>query len=163
MSLFLVPCPGFMSCTHVDSNTWYHHVSEKLHRRSWGSFTLCLSPLSQLERLPLPPLDKNPPETQSVTFLIRDEPWKQRVASKLCNRLHPLRGKSRVGLSCRREQAMTGPCGGGEGDHALWMVLSMPQLEELSGGDGIVPTYWLPVGNALYFTSKTSSLIQFTH
>lgn len=31
---------------------------------------------------------------------------------------------------------MTGRCVEGGGDHALWMVLSMPQLEELSGGDG---------------------------
>lgn len=72
------------------------------------SFGPRLRPLFQLEHLPLPPLDKTPPETQSATFLISDELWKQRAASKLCNRSHPLRGKSRVGLSCRRERAMTG-------------------------------------------------------
>lgn len=30
-------------------------------------------------------------------------------------------------------------------------------------GDGIVPAYWLPMGNALYFTPKKSSLLQFPH
>lgn len=99
-------CPIYMWAV---SHTWFwrHHVSEKFQRKSFGP---SLRPLSQLEHPPSPPLDKTPPETQSVTFLIRDEPWKQRAASKLCNRSHPLRGKSRVGLSCRREQAMTGLC-----------------------------------------------------
>lgn len=74
-----------------------------------------LRPLSLLEHLPSPPLEKTPPETPSVTFLIRDEPRTQQAATKLCSRPHPLRGKSRVGLSCRREQAMTGLRVGGGG------------------------------------------------
>lgn len=112
------------SCVYVTymwavSHTWYwRHQKFHQKKKSCRSFGPQRRPLSQVEHLALPPLEKTPPEIQSVTFLIRDEPWKQRTASKLCNRSRPLRGKSRVGLSCRRERAMTGLCvvvGGGGG------------------------------------------------
>lgn len=134
MSPFLTP--SFRKWLHVASHAfkWHHQVSLKLCGKSWKSFGPSLHPLSQLEHLQLAPLDKTPPETQSVAFLIRDELWKQRAASKLCSLSRPLRGKSRVGSSCQMERAMTGLRAGG-GDHALWMVLSTPQLEGLGGGD----------------------------
>lgn len=132
-SLFLLH--PVMSCVHVCSQPYVMLTSPKVHRRSWRKFEPTPAPIVSTGTSSMAPLDKTPQETQSVTFLIRVEPWKQRAGSKLCNPSHPLRGKSRVGLSCQREQAMTALCMGG-GAHALWMVLSTPQLEELSGGDG---------------------------
>lgn len=97
----------YIMCAWGQSAIHNSDVTKKFPPKSFGPR---LRPLSQVEHLAWPPLNKTPPEIQSVTYLIRDEPWKQRAASKLCNCSHPLRRKSRVGLSCRREQAMTGLC-----------------------------------------------------
>lgn len=119
--------------------------------RSWRSFGPSLRPLSQLAHLPPSHLDKTPPETQSLTFLIRDEAWKQRAASKLCNRPHTLRGKSGVGLSCRREQAMTGLCMEG------WWPCIMNGAKCASAG-GAEWRRWRAMGSLLQFPHYCPSL-----
>lgn len=101
------PVSRFKPCVHAGSQPYTWVTSPKSFPKKVVS-----SPLSQVEHLALPPLNKTPPEIQPVTYLIRDEPWKQRAASELYSCSHPLRRK-RVGLSCRREQAMTGLYVGG--------------------------------------------------
>lgn len=158
----------FLICTFEDVyKTWHpnprrHQVFQKFSKKSLKSLGPCLHALSPLENFPLPTLVKTPPETESLPFLIRDELWKQREPSELCNCLHPLRGKSRAEQSCRSEPAMTGQHAGGVLSmhyEWCWVRLSWWSWVEVMEADEIVPTYWSPVGNALWFYPKNISLI----